>query len=74
LQGSFVKDMRRIGRPMEDLIIIDNSPNSYQFQPENGIPILSWYDNMDDDELMRFVPALKMLADERIDDVRPLIL
>jgi carboxy-terminal domain RNA polymerase II polypeptide A small phosphatase len=66
--------MRRIGRPMEDLIIIDNSPNSYQFQPENGIPILSWYDNMDDDELMRFVPALKMLADERIDDVRPLIL
>jgi carboxy-terminal domain RNA polymerase II polypeptide A small phosphatase len=66
--------MRRIGRPMEDLIIIDNSPNSYQFQPENGIPILSWYDNMDDDELMRFVPALKMLADERIDDVRPVIL
>jgi TFIIF-interacting CTD phosphatase-like protein len=59
---------------MEDLIIIDNSPNSYQFQPENGIPILSWYDNMDDDELMRFVPALKMLADERIDDVRPVIL
>jgi len=29
---------------------------------------------MDDDELMRFVPALKMLADERIDDVRPIIL
>jgi TFIIF-interacting CTD phosphatase-like protein len=66
--------MRRIGRPLESLIIVDNSPNSYQFQPENGIPILSWYDNKDDRELMRFVPALKCLADARVEDVRPIIL
>ena len=57
---------------MEDTIIIDNSPNSYQFQPENGIPILSWYDDPDDRELMRFVPSLKMLA--QVEDVRPVIL
>ena len=29
--GIFVKDMARVGRPMKDLMIIDNSPNSYQF-------------------------------------------
>jgi carboxy-terminal domain RNA polymerase II polypeptide A small phosphatase len=29
--GQFVKDMQRVGRPLEDVIIIDNSPNSYQF-------------------------------------------
>ena len=57
---------------MEDTIIIDNSPNSYQFQPENGIPILSWYDDPADLELMRFVPALKLLA--KVEDVRPVIL
>ena len=27
--GQFVKDMQRVGRRMEDTIIIDNSPNSY---------------------------------------------
>lgn len=47
---------------MEDVIIIDNSPNSYQFQPENGIPILSWYEDPNDLELMRFIPALRLLA------------
>lgn len=56
--------MLRVGRPLESTIIIDNSPNSYQFQPENGLPILSWYDDPNDNELMRFVPALKMLANK----------
>jgi len=63
-----------VGRPLETTVIIDNSPFSYQFQPENGIPCTSWYDNPNDDELMSFVPALKMLADPRIADVRPLIM
>ena len=53
-------------------MIIDNSPNSYQFQHENGIPIISWYDDPYDRELMKMLPALKMLA--QVDDVRPVIL
>lgn len=66
--------MQRVGRPLEHTIIIDNSPNSYQFQPENGIPILSWYDDPEDRELMAFVPGLKLLANELIEDVRPIII
>jgi RNA polymerase II subunit A small phosphatase-like protein len=54
----FIKDMKRVGRPMENIIIIDNSPNSYQFQPENGLPILSWYDDPNDDELNLLIPPL----------------
>ena len=27
--GQYVKDMQRVGRPLEDTIIIDNSPNCY---------------------------------------------
>ena len=72
--GLFVKDMQRVGRRLEDTIIIDNSPNSYQFQPENGIPILSWYDDPEDRELMAFVPGLKLMANELIEDVRPIII
>ena len=29
--GLFVKDMSRLGRNLEDVIIIDNSPTSYLF-------------------------------------------
>jgi len=35
------------------------------------LPILSWYDDPDDDELMQFIPVLKMLA--QVDDVRSVI-
>ena len=29
--GIFVKDMARLGRALSDVIIVDNSPNSYLF-------------------------------------------
>ena len=64
--------MSRVGRPLNQVMIIDNSPNSYQFQPENGIPILSWYDDPKDTELLKLIPALKLLS--QVDDVRPVIL
>ena len=42
----YMKDMSRLGRRIEDVILIDNSPNSYRLQPENAIPIISWYDDL----------------------------
>ncbi len=60
--GIFVKDMLRVGRKMNDLIIIDNSTQSYLFQPENGLPILSWYDDPADMELYKYMEPLKMLS------------
>jgi len=57
-----VKDMARIGRSMKDCFIIDNSPLSYAFQPENGMPILSWYDDRTDLKLIELIPALKLLS------------
>ena len=56
--GMFVKDMSKLGRPMKDSIIIDNSPTSYLLQPENGMPILSWYDDKKDDKLYELIPVL----------------
>ena len=50
--GIFFKDMALLGRPLEDIIIIDNSPASYLFQPENALPCISWYDDMKDRELL----------------------
>jgi carboxy-terminal domain RNA polymerase II polypeptide A small phosphatase len=67
--GLFVKDMARLGRPMTDVIIIDNSPSSYLFQPENSLPCTSWYDDPTDRELNELVPILEKLA--IVKDVRP---
>jgi RNA polymerase II subunit A small phosphatase-like protein len=66
--GLFVKDMARLGRHLKDVIIIDNSPNSYLFQPENALPSISWYDDKTCKELNDFVPILEKLA--FVNDVR----
>lgn len=69
--NAFVKDLTRLGRNMKDVIIVDNSPVAFMFQPENALPILSWYDNPEDRELMRFAQILERLAYE--EDVRKVI-
>ena len=51
--SAYVKDLTRLGRPMKDVIIVDNSPVAYLFQPENAIPAVSWYDDPSDSELQR---------------------
>lgn len=63
--------MARLGRPLKDVIIIDNSPSSYLFQPENGLPILSWYDEKNDTKLFELIQPLKLMSE--IFDVRPVI-
>ena len=67
----YVKDMSLLGRPIEDVILIDNSPNSYRPQPENAVPILSWYDDQTDRELYKLTPLLKNLS--RVPDVREVL-
>lgn len=66
--------MTRLGRDLRDIIILDNSPSAYMFQPENGMPILSWYEDKSDTKLMDLVPCLKLLSQRTIDDVRPILL
>jgi RNA polymerase II subunit A small phosphatase-like protein len=70
--GVFVKDLARLGRSLQDVIIIDNSPLSYAFQPENGMPILSWYDDRTDTKLLELIPVLHLLSE--VPDVRPILL
>ena len=63
--------MARLGRSLTDVFIIDNSPLSYRFQPENGMPILSWYDDRLDTKLIELIPVLKLLSE--VPDVRPVL-
>ena len=65
-----VKDLSKLGRLLENVIILDNSPNSYLYQPENSLPSKTWMKDKDDFELREMVPFLKRLADPSVKDVR----
>lgn len=58
----YVKDLSRLGRNLEQVIIIDNLPICYALQPENAIPIITWRDDPDDTELLDLLPILVALA------------
>jgi len=61
--SQFVKDMSILGRPPEIAMILDNSPTSYMFQPEQAIPIESWFDDPEDRMLLQLLPILDELAE-----------
>jgi len=67
-KGNYVKDLGRMGRDLKKIIIIDNSPASYMFNPENAVPVESWFDDVNDTELTELIPILEQMS--KVDDVR----
>ncbi|KAJ3695273.1 hypothetical protein LUZ60_000650 [Juncus effusus] len=70
-EGEYVKDLRVLGVDLANVAIIDNLPQVYRLQEDNGIPIKSWYDDPTDEELIKLIPFLETLAEAQ--DVRPII-
>ncbi|KAH0589400.1 hypothetical protein H2248_005157 [Termitomyces sp. 'cryptogamus'] len=67
-RGNYVKDLSQLGRPIADTIILDNSPASYIFHPNNAVPVSSWFNDPHDTELTDLIPFLTDLA--TVEDVR----
>lgn len=36
-RGNYVKDLSRLGRDLSRILIVDNSPASYVFHPDNAV-------------------------------------
>lgn len=66
-RGNYVKDLNRLGRDLHKVIIIDNSPASYIFHPDNAVSVHSWFDDMTDSELLDLIPFFERLS--KIDSV-----
>lgn len=56
INGVFTKDMSKLGRRPQDCMILDNSPSAYMLQPEQAMPIISWYDDPKDRQLFDLIP------------------
>lgn len=68
VDGKFVKDLSEIGRELSRVMIVDDNPNSYQFQPQNAIPIRPFVDDLADEELkqmMQFFEGCDLVGDLR---------
>lgn len=66
--SSWWQDLSQLGRPIADTIILDNSPASYIFHPNNAVPVSSWFNDPHDTELTDLVPFLTDLS--TVEDVR----
>lgn len=69
--GNFVKDITIVNPNLADVLIVDNSPAAYSMHPSNAIPIDTWYDDQNDDQLLNLLPLLHALA--FLNDVRSLL-
>ena len=71
INTAFVKDLNLLGRDAKDIIILDNNPTAYSLNHYNGFPIKSWFDDKNDDELLKICPILEFLS--YVPDVREYI-
>lgn len=69
-ENLYIKDLRIFNRDPQSILIVDNAIVSFAFQLDNGVPIIPFYDDKEDDLLLKTTEYLLSLKD--VEDVRKL--
>ncbi|CAK68015.1 unnamed protein product (macronuclear) [Paramecium tetraurelia] len=68
-EGAYVKDLRVLGnRKMSNILLIDNASYSFGQQIDNGVPIIAFYDDKQDQELLylqNYLMKFRVVTDVR---------
>ncbi len=70
---TFVKDLSKIGRNLNRTIIVDNLADNFKLQPNNGIQIGTWTDDMKDTQLNDIDIILTQIIERKPQDLKPII-
>lgn len=70
VDGTHVKDLSKLNRDLNRVIVVDWNQESVKFHKENLFCLPKWNGNDDDNSLMDLASFLKTVASSEIDDVR----
>ena len=73
INGVFIKDLSKIGRDINKIVIVDNNRDNFSLQPENGLHICSFLGDQNDDELLLLSKDLMKIVKGNKKDLRPAI-
>lgn len=59
-----------MGYDLKDVILVDNATHCFGFQVANGIPMVPYYNNPSDREMIHILHLLKQISS--VPDVRPI--
>ncbi|GAB4827161.1 hypothetical protein Ancab_034050 [Ancistrocladus abbreviatus] len=71
MDGKYVKDLSEMGRDLKRVVIVDDNPSSYVFQPENAIQVRPFVDDMEDGECSKLIEFFD--ACDGFEDIREAI-
>ena len=71
--GSYIKDLSKLGRDLSKVVIVDNNKDNFRLQPENGLFISSYFGEQNDNELYLLCGDLMKIIEVQPDDIRPII-
>ncbi len=67
----FIKDLSKLGRDIKKVIVVDNIANNYKLNPENGIQILPFFgENNDDNVIEELKKILILFYKDKLEDLR----
>ena len=70
---SVFKDLTKLGRDLNRIIIIDNLKDNFKLNPNNGLFIKTWTSDVNDSQFSDLEKILKDIVLLDVKDVRPII-